>query len=609
MNALRRRIQSGRFSGRKHIMKSIRWLLAASVVLLAAKSFTASISQGQAGPGGTCCYRDLSTLPVPMPAGEGRDLSYWFAGAVDSAVVGPSAHTKCPEITFRDAEWAPELEDRIEKMIKAARKQNGWPAVPEEHVDFVKTLDYVFTGTLSAQQVTGKTPVSYEDGYESGTKTKIGGDLIGTFEFKLTLDDRWHGEIVKEASRAWTGCILEGLGFWRDDGTHEYMIQELAKQFLPLDKLIRDYERIPETCQVEVPEGKARSGQTVTIRLTDFVDSEGRQTQWWQHVLVKADKGKILNGDAAANSEEPYRVFKVGREGVVNVEYQAPSECKDVTETLTVCNTCEMKESRGTNVVKYPPEREIAKKTFDISGNCWNVNYTFTEQLSYTSPELKTGRQYSLTVKGRVHFKKHDRIDDVYESDSATIELSDNINQHMTYLNMPQHPDTHYHVTWTANKNGQVPMKIRLVFNTYSHKYSLFIPPWQGDPVVLKGVYQWDGVINTPDGAREFTCRAIVDELPTHGFMSQLDPDWGPDPPEGVPYKEGQTVLSGEFANVHEMGWAVGCPCASPNLEVSPPPIPILAGMGLGIVLQPQPTSHISKPYTKSVKWEIRKGQ
>jgi len=610
MNTLRRRIQSGRFSGRKHIMKSIRWLLAASVVLLAAKSFTASTSQGQAGPGGTCCYRDLSTLPVPMPAGGERDLGYWFAGAVDSALVGPSAHTKCPNITFRDAEWAPELQEIIEKMIKAARKENGWPAVPEEHVDFVKTLDYVFTGTLSAQQVTGKTPVSYEDGYESGTKTKIGGDLIGTFEFKLTLDDRWHGEVVKEASRAWTGCILEGLGFWRDDGTHEYMIQELAKQFLPLEKLIRNYERIPETCQVEVPEDKVRAGQTVTIRLTDFVDSEGRQTQWWQHVLVKANKGKILNGEAAAFSEEPYRVFKVGREGVVNVEYQAPSECKDVTETLTVCNTCEMKESRGTNVVKYPAEREIAKKTFDIDGNCWNVNYTFTEQMNVTSPQLKASRQYSLKVRGRVYFKERKRNDEIYESDSAVIELNDSFNQHITETNY-QAPDTHLHGYWTATKNGQVPMRMRLVFNTHSHKYSLFVPAWHGDPVIVKGTYQWNGVPREPDGAREFTCQTVLEELPIEGLLSPDNDAAGDIAPRSEPYQEGQSVLSGEYPNVRSIAWSVGCVCCSGNLIMSLPSMPVGAGLGAGIALNPFNASLTipSKPWTKSVKWEIRKGK
>jgi uncharacterized protein YxjI len=496
-------------------------------------------------------------------------------------------------------------------MIKAARKENGWPAVPEEHVDFVKTLDYVFTGTLSAQQVTGKTPVSYEDGYESGTKTKIGGDLIGTFEFKLTLDDRWHGEVVKEASRAWTGCILEGLGFWRDDGTHEYMIQELAKQFLPLDKLIRDYERIPETCQVEVPEDKVRAGQTVTIRLTDFVDSEGRQTQWWQHVLVKANKGKILNGEAAAFSEEPYRVFKVGREGVVNVEYQAPSECKDVTETLTVCNTCEMKESRGTNVVKYPAEREIAKKTFDIDGNCWNVNYTFTEQMNVTSPQLKASRQYSLKVRGRVYFKERKRNDEIYESDSAVIELNDSFNQHITTPNNPPNPDTHLHGYWTATKNGQVPMRMRLVFNTHSHKYSLFVPAWQGDPVIVKGTYQWNGVPKEPDGAREFTCQTVLEELPIEGLLSPENDAAGDIAPRSEPYQEGQSVLSGEYPNVRSISWSVGCVCCSGNLIMSLPSMPVGAAHGAGIALNPFNAGLTipSKPWTKSVKWGIRRGK
>jgi len=402
-----------------------------------------------------------------------------------------------------------------------------------------------------------------------------------------------------------------------DPASHVPMIQAELKKETPLDDIIVGYEQIPIS---------AHTDDTLSCQYEPtypgliYFDSFKAAAPVYRYgavpyahyvrIVARAQNGSIENGEPIKEdpSAKAFHFSPTDLSRWKEEIHYVPPGGDDKSDVLTLYNSCDICYEWVVPLNETKKHSKLAEIKIDCRRE-WDVNYTFTEQLSYTSPELKTGRQYSLTVKGRVHFKKHDRIDDVYESDSATIELSDNINQHMTYLNMPQHPDTHYHVTWTANKNGQVPMKIRLVFNTYSHKYSLFIPPWQGDPVVVKGVYQWDGVINTPDGAREFTCRAIVDELPTHGFMSQLDPDWGPDPPEGVPYKEGQTVLSGEFANVHEMGWAVGCPCASPNLEVSPPPIPILAGMGLGIVLQPQPTSHISKPYTKSVKWEIRKGQ
>jgi hypothetical protein len=242
--------------------------------------------------------------------------------------------------------------------------------------------------------------------------------------------------------------------------------------------------------------------------------------------------------------------------------------------------------------------------------NAWDVNYTFTEQMNVTSPQLKASRQYSLKARGRVYFKERKRNDEIYESDSAMIELNDSFNQHITETNY-QAPDTHLHGYWTATKNGQVPMRMRLVFNTYSHKYSLFVPAWQGDPVIVKGTYQWNGVPREPDGAREFTCQTVLEELPIEGLLSPEDDASGDIAPRGEPYQEGQSVLSGEYPNVRSIAWSVGCVCCSGNLLTSPPPLPVGAAHGAGIALNPFNAGLTipSKPWTKSVKWEIRRGK
>jgi hypothetical protein len=402
-----------------------------------------------------------------------------------------------------------------------------------------------------------------------------------------------------------------------DLASHIPKIQEKLNMFPSLENIVVGFEQIPVSAHTnDSLSCHYESNYSGKIYFDSFKAAAPRYGSGivsgpCVRIIVRAQNGVIENGDFIKEdhlAKAFHYCAKDFGEWKQEIRY-VPPEGDDKSDVLTLYNSCDICYE---SVVPWNETRKHSKLA-EIKIDCrraWDVDYTFTEQMNVSSPQLMANRQYSLHVRGRVHFKERTRTEERYESESATIELSDNFNQHITSLNSPPDPETHYHATWTAYKNGQVPMKLRLVFNTYSHKYSLIVPAWEGDPVVIKGTYQWVGVPKTPDGAREFTCRAIVEELPTQGFLSQLNPDWGPDPPNGVPYKEGQTVLSGEFADVHEMGWAVGCPCCYSNLVMSPPPMPPLAAAGAGVAISPELASNpASKPWTKSVKWEIRKGQ
>jgi hypothetical protein len=497
-------------------------------------------SDGRSAEDRTCCSRELGTLPVAMPAGQQNDLSGWFAGAVDSAQVGPSARSNCPKITFVDTENAKRMDDLIDKMTKASRKQGGLPPLPADNFQYEKTLDYLFRGTLTAQQITGKTPVSDAFGYEPGTK-KVGGDLIGTFNFNLKLEDPDHNATVKEASCSWTGSILDALGFWRSDGTQDYMIQNLSRQFQPLEQLIRDYERIPEKCQVKLPQNEIEAGKTVTIQLTDLLDSEGRPTQPWQRVLVKVKRGKILNGEARALSEEAYRVFKVGNGGTIDVQYQAPDKCESIEENLVVYNTCEKGEAPGQG---FAPKREIGKKDFNIVCNRWSVELTFNktvagkEQLGEGGMTRQVGGSYSATVKAVVEYVKSQGSDRIFESKSAELDLNDTFWQHLVLQSGDLTCEGR--ISWTGTHNGTIQVPVIMKIHTRANRCSFGFGRPGGDPITYKmavnlwgddrcgGARAWNGESQVKDALFDATGVDVIHV------------------PKPIPFSPGQKVVSGQ---------------------------------------------------------------
>lgn len=143
------------------------------------------------------------------------------------------------------------------------------------------------------------------------------------FDLYLQLVDIRRAHVVKSVE----GSVTE-MEDYRE------VIGQLLKSFMPLNELIYDYEKIPETFLIEPEQEKIPAGEEMTINLNDIFDGKGRPAQSWQFVLVKCDKGNILNGVPERDGE--YHRFLVGDQAIVELQYKAPDECKNQTETIQV---------------------------------------------------------------------------------------------------------------------------------------------------------------------------------------------------------------------------------------------------------------------------------
>ncbi len=181
------------------------------------------------------------------------------------------------------------------------------------------------------------------------------------FIMHMRLVDVEHGQVVKEGQISWRGPYKNGLGFapeWdsMDKPRYSY-IRALATTFNPLDDLIHAYESLPELCDIQPEKESIEAGQTMTIDVTDIVDSRMANPQPWQRILVRAAKGKLLNG----YKKDDWQVFET-RSDTVTVRYKAPQVCEDEREEIQVWNSCNC----TGDLYNTLPEKEIGRAHFNI---------------------------------------------------------------------------------------------------------------------------------------------------------------------------------------------------------------------------------------------------
>jgi len=488
-----------------------------------------SASEGAAE---TCCHRELAMRPIAMPEGQEQQesLSTFFQGMVIGPLEMPTLDDKCPDFDFVSYAAMQDAYRLAREVFAATRRRDGLPPMPPTVAAPEQDLDYVFVGEITADEVTGKTPRECDPEYPEDCR---GGFLEGTFTFRVKLVDHHRGQTLKEGSVSWTGHL------WLDVGNR---IEELSKSlFLPLDEIVREYERIPETAAVALPTEAVGAGETVTISLSDLFDHRGRQTQPWQRLLTKVEKGTILNGEQDQQAKEGYHVFRAGSDGIVRVQYRAPAECVPQRETLTVYNTCNKGENKADFRAKSYPQTLLATKEFNIVCDKWDVTITYTEDVDGEEREgdkkRTVSRHYAATFKARVRLAEADSRTSVYRSEDCSIDFHDNYNWH--YVDN----ECNHRGGFTGEKVGRVPLPIEVQFNPGSQRYYFrFDPPSE----VIS--YKFAGQLLGPDqhctGAWEYEAPSSRSVLPADWEESIGQRQYTP----GQTHITGNAILDGGMA-------------------------------------------------------------
>jgi hypothetical protein len=184
---------------------------------------------------------------------------------------------------------------------------------------------------------------------------------VGKLDMKLI--DCVHNTVVKEASITWpcvsfpNSCIEIMMNF----------IAPFAAYFQPLDKIIFDYERIPERCEIGVEQEEVSPGQEIQAELSDIVDSEGQKSREFNRIVVYASKGEILGG-TELDSDPKFKAFRVG-DGSIVFTYKAPDtedNPGNADDTIFVCNSCDIRSESFSSMSSTELRDKIAEKTIKM---------------------------------------------------------------------------------------------------------------------------------------------------------------------------------------------------------------------------------------------------
>lgn len=335
---------------------------------------------GESECGPTCCLRTIGWSPIDMPEGQERDLNRMLDAAFFSGLLKSAVHSKCPTVEFHDIKLKQLNMEWVNKMLE---EYGDFPAPePVEPSAVLSEFDYIFVSSLTAN-ARGFNPEE--------------GDLLGQFTLHVQLVDQHHWGTVADGSATWS-FTEDGIAGSRD---MLQAVRALGESFVPIDGILCDYERLPESAEVDPEKEKVGVGEEITIQLTDIFDCCNRNPRSWWRVFVKVEKGEIKNGEKVGD----YSVFRV-KGGAIDVEYQAPEACpgEDKTETIWVNNTCTMMEdTRGT------PDIEIAKDKFEILCDM-ELEYNYWQVANFEGMHDESG------YTGRVPFSVN------YDDDPPSLE-------------------------------------------------------------------------------------------------------------------------------------------------------------------------------------------
>ena len=342
---------------RRFSFHALPWaVLVTAVSLLAATVYAASPPESEPRPSCPTCKR---SAPAPsQPANGGAKGQESDAGGPGGAARSPTpASADGPGCCARNVTTRIEVSPSVSKMVAISawnsvigdRDLGGGPSLDDcplrvlilgteyPNASLFKP-DYAFIGNLAADEHSRR------------------------YTLTVQLMDLLHGAVVQSGRTSWTvpndGHALDES--YEAAAALQENVKTLAGTFMPLDNTLHEYEGMPRKAELEPEKDPIGAGKKMKIHLKNIrANTRKGQPQPWQRVLVKVEKGKLLNGTP---QWDRYWNFPVGK-GAIQLKYQAPKKCKrKQTETITVFNTCTIHPQS----INVQPEEKIATTELDV---------------------------------------------------------------------------------------------------------------------------------------------------------------------------------------------------------------------------------------------------
>ena len=161
------------------------------------------------------------------------------------------------------------------------------------------------------------------------------------------------------------------------------------------EKLLWDFEKTPVECDIKPQKEEVFPGQMIDITISNCKGRKGEPSREFQRLVATTKHGYIANGAPVLDPD--YEAFSYG-DGNVKIKYQAPGNCDNREDVVSVYNSCDIYSSTLHPLELTEKNKEIGEAKIKISCEKGFINITrkFTKRVER--------REFSKDEDGTVHW-------------------------------------------------------------------------------------------------------------------------------------------------------------------------------------------------------------
>ena len=304
----------------------------------------------------------------------------------------------------------PDLQTSIEYRL--------WEALITPCFHFLSSMA---TGAGKAAEYTFR--ISYMDNLEGAVKSRV------------TISMYFNGE-EEELVKTWTtegdrptqGFPYHSNKMFRNDSA-------VLRQERDIDqKLIKDFEKRPNTCEVNLDKDKVFPGEEVEARVERIEDIKGQKSREFNRIILQAVEGDIIGGEPL-EIESRWKAFQVG-DGTVKFKYRAPSSGDLKEDTINIYNSCDVlpeglrplaqtviKDKIGTKKIQIQTaDATLTLEGSEISTHDHDSNEKNYHEYLHKKETVEATVVLSLTLDKVLEIPNYAQVWEYYRADSRDIQ-------------------------------------------------------------------------------------------------------------------------------------------------------------------------------------------
>lgn len=241
----------------------------------------------------------------------------------------------------------------------------------------------------------------------------------GSFDAGISGETDTQGREIKSRLTIelfYNGNPVELVKSWTTESTVATLSSQYNRMFdnsdalmrrdVPLDDLLNDFERRPTTCSIETGDKtELGPGEETEIKITDCKDEQGRNSRYFNRIIVEVLHGRIKDGSRILSDPtgDKIRAFRLDKLPVTFI-YEAPEECDPSTEKISVYSTCQILDPGKEPMFITEPDKKIAEKEIKL------VHPDLVAEYSSTIEEFSPDKDVDILITFKSDIKASYRL-------------------------------------------------------------------------------------------------------------------------------------------------------------------------------------------------------